>query len=274
MRSFFASVTPRDYQYNIIASTIAEALDAFGIPEAIVYILFTGGIIDLIADDAGLYVAVKAAHERLKAAELTTAADAATAAFNQASLNSKFKSELEGFSNLKLAEAKVDFERLKCHILRSCDHYFHSIWSLQLGCQPPIYLQGYESIVSQTPVGFVGEKAAFPLLDPKILNTYFDSASIQKAIEKVKSESLLNLKKINMPTPSLIAEVTLGQCCGCEGYIVNSRAIDERLQTAKARQEEVEADRRHARVIGGDLESFNPCCTHQLSENTSLNDNG
>lgn len=267
LRNFFAAVTPRDYQYNIITATIAEAFDALGIPEAIVNVIITGGLIDLVANDAGLYVAVKAAHERLKAVEqqaaLTTGAEAAAETFNQSVLNQNFTSGLDGFTKLQLAEAKIEFGRLKCHILNNSDHYFHAIWALECGCKSPVNLQGYEALVSPTPIGFVGMKAAFPLLDPKLLKTYFDPESIQKAAKDIESNAKQEPMAINLPTPGPITEVTLGQCCGCEDYIVESRLIDIRHRGALASQEEAEANRRERRIDAGQLEPFDPCWTHE-----------
>ena len=278
LRNFFAAVTPRDYKYNIIAATIAEALDALGIPEEIVNVLITGGLIDLIADDRGLYVVVRAAHERLQAVEqqaaLTTAAEAAEETFNQAASSPGFTTELDGFTRLQLAEAKVEFERLKCHILNNCDHYFHAIWALERGCQSLVNLHGYEGLVSPTPIGFVGKKAAFSLLDPKLLETYFDPKSIRKAAKDIESNFKQEPMTIMLPTPGPIAEVTLGQCSGCEKYIIDSRASDTRAQIAEARQKEAEADRRFARIAAGDLEPFEPCCAQQNKDQEVENGNG
>jgi hypothetical protein len=268
LRNFFAAVTPRDYQYNIVAATIAEALDTLGIPEGIVNVIITGGLIDLIADDRGLYVAVKAAHERLQAVEqqaaLTTAAEAAGETFSQAASSPEFTTELDGFTRLQLAEAKVEFERLKCHILKNCDHYFHAVWELELGCQSLGKPQGYEGLVSPTPIGFVGKKAAFSLLDPELLKTYFDPASIRNA-----AKDLENFKQkpmtITLPTPSPIAEVTLGQCCGCDDFIMKHRDLDVAVRTAEvkrmeaeAAQAEFEAKRFEERIKAGELADPTP----------------
>lgn len=278
LRNFFAAVTPRDYQYNIIAATIAEALDALGIPEGIVDAIITGGVIDLVADDARLYVTVKAAHDRLRVVEqqaaLNTAAEAAAETFNQATSSPDFTSELDGFTKLQLAEAKIEFERLKCHILNNRDHYFHAVWALEHGCHSLASLHGYEGLVSPTPIGFVGQKAAFPLRDTKVLETYFDPESIGKTMKAIESNFRQEPITITLPTPGPIAEVTLGQCCGCEYYVVESRAIDLCAQSAEARQKEAEADRRFARVAAGDLEPFEPCCAHKYNDKEVESGNG
>lgn len=273
LRNFFAAVTHRDYQYNIIPDTLAEAaLLALGIPFGIVGVIMVGGFIVLVSDDADLHVAVKAAQNRLKQIEeraaLTGAAEAAEDVFDVAAAGGEFTTELDGFTRLKLAEANVEFERLKCHILRNCDHYFHAVWALEQGCRALASLNGYELLVSPTPIGFVGMKAAYPLLDEKFIETYFDPASIKKAREDVEKNFNPPPVKIAMPTPGPIAEVTLGECEGCEDYVIGSRANDLRQRGALAAQEEAEAKRREDRLAAGELDPFDPCCTDKYLGST------
>lgn len=278
LRNFFAAVAPRDYQYNIVAASVAKALDALGIPEGVVDVIITGGLIDIVADDEGLYVAVKAAHNRLQDVEqqpaLTVAAEAAEKTFNQVAPSLANTTELDGFTRLQLAEATVEFERLKCHILNNCEHYFQAIWALEHSCHSLANLRGYEGLVSPTPIGFVGEKAAFPLLNPRLLNTYFDADLLDKVVKDIKSNFRQDPMTITLPTPGPIAEVALGQCCGCEDYIVESRAIDLRQQTAEAGQKQAEADRRMARIAAGNLDPFEPCCAQKNNDRNMENSSG
>src|SRR5690606_22602008 len=67
LRAFFSTVNPYDYKYNIVSNQIRRALEAIGIPNEIATLMVDHNVIDLVADDEGLYVAVKAAHSRLKA---------------------------------------------------------------------------------------------------------------------------------------------------------------------------------------------------------------
>lgn len=270
LRNFFAVVKPGDYEFKIVADTVNKSLLGLGIAGLIAENLIRYGLIDLVADDAGLHVAVKAAHKRLKAVEqqaaLTAADEKAEETFSQAASGPGFTTELDGLTRLQLAEAKVEFERLKCHILNNCDHYFHAIWALEGSWQSLASLHGYEGLVSFKPTGFVGKKAAFPLLDPKSLETYFDPESLQKAAEDIiESNSTQKPMVITLPTPGPIAEATLGQCYGCDDFImqhrdldVAARAAEVKRMEAEATQAEFEAKRLEERIKAGELADPTP----------------
>lgn len=269
IRNFFASVTPRDYQYNIIASTLAEALDQIGIPEAIVNVMIDGGLIAYVDDDCGLYVAVKAAYERLQNLEAALrSADLeqqAATTFEEGAASPVFAEPEAPISRLARAEAEVEFNRLKCHIEENRTHYFTAIWSrTTIGLRRSTLFPQLECLLQRTPIGFVEDKAAYPITHREMFERWFKFAELED-IKKRWAARSSEVLKVSLPTPGLIAEATVGQCCACEDYIVESRLIDLRQRGALASQEEAEAKRREKRIEAGQLEPFDPCCTDEHS---------
>jgi len=241
LRNFLAAVTPRDFQYNVVSATIAKALDAVGVPEKLVDALVGWGFlkyVDFAADDAGLYNHVKAAAARLEELwELPPAAEP--------------DAVKEGFSTIEVAEARVDFEQLKCHI---DDNWLHYLQAVQLREHPDerfMRLQGYgtvATILDNELRGFLGHKAAYPINDLEAVKPWIDFDEMKKTISIPPGEPQL----VTLPTQGTILEAIIGECDACEDFIQQSRVLDLRTQDAKTRQEESEAARFEKRVESGD----------------------
>jgi len=237
LRSFFAVVTPRDFQYHIVNATIAKALDAAGIPEKLVDALLAWNILDYVdfaADDAGLYNAVKAAAARLDEIwELTPTAEPGVVK--------------EGFSTMEIAEAQTVFEQLKCHIEDNWIHYMQAIWVREHPDQRFLRLQNYgmvAAILDNDVLGFLGHKAAYPINNLEAVNRWIDFNEMKKTISIPPGEPQL----VTMPTHGTVLEAMVGACDACEDFIQQSRVIDLRVQEAKTKQEEAEAKRRDMRL--------------------------
>jgi len=241
LRSFFAVVTPRDFQYNVVNATIAKALDAAGIPEKLVDALIAWNIlahVDFAADDAGLYNAVKAAAVRLDEIwELPPTAEPGVVK--------------EGFSTMEIAEAQTVFEQLKCHIEDNWAHYMQAYWLREHADQRFLRLQNYgmvAAILDNDLLGFLGHKAAYPINDLEAVKRWIDFNEMKKTISIPLGEPQL----VTMPTHGTILEAMVGECDACEDFIQQSRLIDLRVQEAKAKEEESEANRYQKRVESGD----------------------
>jgi hypothetical protein len=271
LRNFFAVVTPLDFKYvNPLGIILGKALVKVGIPEEVTDILvFTWpDLLLLVRDDCGLYTAVKAAHVRLGQLQaLLAMADAdaqAGASFEAAAASPTFSAPEAPFSPLELAEAEVEFERLRCHLRGNRYHYFHLIWNTRsTGETWRKVFPGLDCLLERTPIGFVDNKAAYPVQQPELLRRWFpsdkdDNTSLQDYVDallKRFADLAPSLTTVTLPTLGTVAEVALGQCEGCEEYIVSSRRIDLKqqqvkvdLDMAKARTENAEAERREMRL--------------------------
>lgn len=187
---------------------------------------------DLLSfDDAGLRAAVGAASGLVATLPPTTPAEPA-------------------LPNEALAEARVEFERLQCHLEENWLHYSQAVWLREDHGQRLIRLQSYGAIatvIENELLGFYGDRAASPLKDVSMVtevNLGDVIGEAEKEIRDAKDEPFL----ISMPTPGLVLEAIVGDCNACEDFIEQSRLLDLRQQEAKARQEEAEADRRAQRL--------------------------
>ena len=168
-------------------------------------------------------------------------------------------SELTSASARDIAVAKVDFDRLVCHLEDNWMHYNHAIWSQES------FDQRFERftqlgwwwaarIIENRIIGFHGQRVAFPLRDTEVVTATDLNSLLNKMREAIKAfttEPVL----IAVPSSGQVLEATVGKCNACEDYIEQSRTIDVRLQGANAKRAEVEAARRDALVQAGHLEA-------------------
>lgn len=242
LRSFFAVVTPRDFQFNPATAAVAKGLDALGVPGKLVDGLLGWGLLDLLADDAGLYNAVKAAAAKLENSyELPPQDQGVTTQ--------------EGFLLMDVAKAQTAFDQLKCHIEDNWLHYLQAIWTREIADQRFLRLQGYGSIAAildNQLLGFLGHKAAYPITDLEAVKRWIDFAEIISQVSEEMQKEEPQPQLITMPTLGTVLEAIVGECDACEDFIQQSRLIDLRVQDAKAKQEESEANRYQKRVENGD----------------------
>ncbi|MFQ5846208.1 MAG: hypothetical protein ACE5IQ_00885 [Candidatus Methylomirabilales bacterium] len=240
LRSFFAAVTPRDYQYNVVYAHLAKGLEAIGVPSGLVDALLGNQIVDLISDDAGLYNAVKAAAEKL------------TDIWERPPPQEMEDVEVkEGFSTMDIAQARVAFEQLQCHIHDNLLHYLQAMWLREHRDQRFLRLQSYgnvAAILQNEILGLLGHKAAYRLTDLEAVEPWVKFEEMRNGISAEPGEPQL----VTLPTPGTVDEAVLGECDVCEPFIQQSRLIDLRVQDAKAKQEESEAARYGKRVETGD----------------------
>jgi hypothetical protein len=193
----------------------------------------------LTYDDAGLRAAVRAAAGFLARAPIPGTAAAVG----------------EQAVDPELAQAQVEYERLRCHLDEHWLHYAQAVWAQEDRDQRLLRLQAYGPLVALLDnqlLGFYGDRGAFPLRDPSVVAEVDLPAllkSIRQDLEADDAEPML----VSLPTPGVLLEATTGECNACEDYIHDSRAADLRTQTARAEQEEAEAQRRRERIAQQDL---------------------
>jgi len=275
VRNLSSTITARDYQYNMVSSTLSKALDALGLPEKLVDIIIWGNLIDLVSDDCGLHVSVKSALASLtrlnRASVIADTEQQVSASFDAAANSPTFAQPLSGVSLLEQAQAQVEFERFKCHIEQNRNHYFGAIWSRSnLGISRGSLFPELGSLLSHNPIGYVGDKAALAITKPAHFKRWFDVELIAK-IKQQWNTSPPSPFEVSLPTTGHICETTVGECNACEDYIVNSRAIDLQQRTATANQAQSEATRRGKRLSADDFASFEPCCE---SSSDNVNNEG
>lgn len=253
LQGFFACVSPRDFQFNPASAAIAKGLDAIGIPGKLVDGLMSWGLLDHIADDAGLYNAVQGA-----ASALETAWDVPP----EAAVASK-----EGYATMDVARATTAFEQLKCHLEDNWLHYAQAIWRSENSDSRFERLQHYGSVSAMLEnriLGFLGRKAAYRLTDPAAIKDVDFANLIDEALRAQGDDAPAPLL-VTLPTQGTLLEAMLGQCDSCDDFIQQSRVIDLRTQEAKARSDEAQARRLAMRLDAGDLSDPSPALAGKVT---------
>jgi hypothetical protein len=243
LRSFFAAAGPRDFQFNPVTAAAAQGLDAIGVPGKLVDGLLGWGLLDLLADDAGLAQAVQAANVRLEESWQLPPEEVEEAP------------QQDRISLLEAAAAEVAFNQLKCHIEDNLLHYMQAIWRSESSDDRFLRLQSYgavSGILGGELLGFLGHKSALPITDLESVKRWVDFPALISDVTTSMAHDEPPPQLIAMPTQGTVLEAILGTCDGCEDFIRESRVIDLRVQDAKARQEESEAGRFEKRVESGD----------------------
>lgn len=194
----------------------------------------------LSLDDGGLRAAVQ------RAAEGLSTAAAAAAASVMPSVG----------PDEDAAAARVEFERLRCHLRENRLHYSQAVWAQEDHADRFLRLQSYgpiATIIENRLLGFHGDRAAYPLRDLSVIASV-DLEAMQNEAEQVIRGATRESVLISLPTSGQIFEAVTGECNACESYITESRLSDLRSQSAAADQAEVETKRREERVRGGDYE--------------------
>jgi hypothetical protein len=104
------------------------------------------------------------------------------------------------------------------------------------------------AVLDNEVLGFLGHKAAYSINDLGAVKRWIDFDEMKKTISIPPGEPQL----VTLPTQGTVLEAIIGQCDGCEDFIQQSRLIDLRVQEAKAKEEESEANRYEKRVESGD----------------------
>jgi hypothetical protein len=177
------------------------------------------------------------------------------------------------YSAKDLAEASVAEEQLLSHVRENESYYRNQIWRhLDAEDQARLLslLGNLDAIVGKQVLGFVGDKAAMPVLIDQIaaLLDWFNANVTNGEFGPDPPAQLLIL-----PTPALTMEARLGLCDACEDFIMKHRDLDLQLKTAEvaaaqahADQEASEAQRYKQRLAGTPPDLDTPtCCDGQVT---------
>ena len=230
LRDFFSSVTPKAYRLHINAA-LGTGLALLGIDRAIINALIGWGFVWLMANDAGLYNAAKAAYDKVKALD---------APEEQSTVR-------EGFSFMEVARARVAFEQLKCHIEDHWVHYLQAMWLNESADERFVRLQSYgnvAAILDNDILGFLGNKVGFLITDTAAVRDQIKLDELTSGLVLPEEQPVL----VTVPTQGTVLEAMIGECDACEPFIQQSREIDVRVQEANAQKEEQEVRRLQMRL--------------------------
>ncbi|MFN8892124.1 MAG: hypothetical protein ACK52P_01335 [Alphaproteobacteria bacterium] len=156
------------------------------------------------------------------------------------------------------AEARVEFDRLKCHLQENLVYYTQLIMQRL----PEATLQQILSThaiplgaVEPRIVGFAGRKVGFRVLSASWLAASgfdFSAARDQFAADEVFRPTAP--VEVTLPTPGVSVEPRLGACDACEPFVEAHRALDLDLKAEEVAREALENERRRQRIAAGNLE--------------------
>ena len=237
------------------------------------------GISDV--DDLGLMTAITIFNDafdtwhKANADLLHRAADTAQALDTLA--NQRDDQIRSAFPLSQVAEACERESALMMHLADNDAYYTFAVYQSRLASEAaphPLLVTTSQGLIMPNAIGLVDGKLAFPVnfdavgLNPSsaaTLRTWFDT--------EIRHNTTLDEgpdpETVSLPTPGITLETRLGVCAGCDEFIRKTRELDLRQKTAKAEQEEAEAKRRAARLLGSspDLDDpveHDPAITVQL----------
>lgn len=233
--------------------------------------LEVAGIGDTIPDDEGLknkLLALKAKFEAVKSVGPIVAAPGPSDLVAVTDPNDPCANRYCA-DPCALAEARVEWERLACHLTDELTHYAQAIWMrwkdghvMALAESFGIPLGAIEYRFS----GFHGNRGAVRVVDTEWLKTQggFDwDSELAKALASLPEAPDPDL--ITLPTQGMIVEPALGKCDGCEPFIqahrnldLDNRRAEVDLQKAKALQQAHEAERFKQRLTENNLDDPTP----------------
>jgi hypothetical protein len=247
LRAFLSTTTPNDYQPVVVPTLIDQGLKDQGLYPEVADRLLNQQLLARPFDDNGLITAVQAA-----ASAFTSPSSGSTsptsATFSGSSDPAAAAATAE--EEQALANAQEAFEQLKCHIEHHLMHYSHAVWLREDEDERFQRLATNGNIlpiIRNEILGFVGEKAAYPLVDVEAVKQWINFPKLIKTVTDNPAPTA-EPQLITIPTRGTVLEALIGECDGCEQYIRESRVIDLKLRNAKAAQEAEEGRRRKLRL--------------------------
>jgi hypothetical protein len=161
-------------------------------------------------------------------------------------------------------QARERFDALQRHLQARADYYIYAVLGdmLATGRFPtPTVLGTMAPFIDPSPVAVVKGRLAYAI-DLSQLPAV--KQRLDDIIAKVKDLAVdSDVEHIVLPTPGFHVEPKLSECCACEDFVQDGRALELQQRRAKAKQEELEADRRAKRLSATppQLEPFDPAAT-------------
>ena len=171
----------------------------------------------------------------------------------------------EPFPVEEMARHAVAFRALQAHMEENRSHYRMAIWQAMSPADRAAQLALWGDLgdmVDNEVLGFVGDKVAVPFQTWRVGGLSDVLAEI--AADLKENEAPIE-RDLTLPTPGITVEGRLGKCDLCEPFIAEHRNLDVAdrrhgvvLAEQRARQEQLEADRRRARLVANppQLEPF------------------
>ncbi len=160
----------------------------------------------------------------------------------------------------ELAEARVEFDRLACHLNENITYYHQMVAQAAPESWVRDLLTGDFGIpayaVEARFSGFVGSWAAVRVYDLEWLkrsgldfNALVQDEAIQTLFDAPRKSS-----DVRLPTRGVVSEPVLGECNGCDEFVREHRRIDLAIKSEQAHQARLESERFAARLAAGDLQ--------------------
>ncbi|MBR0695648.1 hypothetical protein [Bradyrhizobium lablabi] len=174
------------------------------------------------------------------------------------------------------AEAQVELQRLKSHVIDHLLFYYQAIWSSWPEVIVSEFLQKFgipEGLVDPHFACFRGHFGACRVTNVQLLKQggINIAALREKVAEAAAKKDDQFIKTILVPTPGLVVEPLLGSCLGADGFVMAHRDLDLRARTAEVTklesegvQAQTESDRRKAMLAAGDLTDPSPLALPQI----------
>lgn len=251
-----------------IALALLGAAAVFALGELVVLIaglLFKDQGIDIVPDDEGLKSAIGGLYGLFE--QLGQSADlpappqsddpADTAAYQQELQEAKRRRR-------ELAEARVELDRLTCHIRENRAHYAQVHWSSVSSADLERVLHGEFNIpphfVEPKIAGFDGAYAAFRVTNLKWLK--LSGIDVEQTMKELADsglfENVRQTAEIEMPTRGLTVEPELGSCDACDDFVHFHREQDKLLKAEEVEQAKLETQRLQERINRGLLSDPTP----------------
>jgi hypothetical protein len=209
----------------------------------------------VIENSAGYPGLVGKAKQELKAYEVAGSVVAPAADKSTAADVKTKEPPPQLFSLQDLAMARADFDALRLHIEANRIYYINQIWRAE---DPNARFErfrqsGIEAFVENRLIGFVGDRAIFPLrlssleekvrLDLEKRITSFNPAEVDSADSNGSPITVdpirVDPQEFSLPTSAVYMDGALGQCELLEPYLVERRDIERRIALAEAELAEI-----------------------------------
>lgn len=228
---------------------------------AVIIAAATDGPLDLMPDDRGLKGAVQGLYGMSQQLGQAVALPVPPQGDDPEAL-ARYERELAEAKKeaREIAEARVEFNRLQCHIRHHIAYYLQATAaSIPEGDLRILLEEQYglpPGAVQVRIAGFVGTRAAFRVLDEDWFKlSGYDHASVMsnRAVTSFLSSPRAP-DDITMPTPGLVVEPRLGQCTACDDFVMAHRQLDLELKREDVAKARAENQRRQLRIAAGDLD--------------------
>jgi hypothetical protein len=224
------------------------------------------GLADTIPDDEGLKASVMALKQRYDASRALGPLSpefSRLGAGSDAGMIGRMLEEIR-----EVAAARVEFERLRCHLGQNLPFYMQGVWSQLKDYELRAILAANRvpgRAVEARITGFVGDLGAFRVTDAQWLKK--EGGLDWKALEKELASRFEAPRQdiVELPTQGMTVEAQVGQCSAGEQFIEDHRALDVMdrraevdIRIAEAAQAQQEAKRFEARIKKGELDDPTP----------------